>query len=248
MTLIRTEAIVIGVRDLGEADRIVTLLSATDGKRRAVARGARRPRSRLAAGTQLFIRAAYLLSPGRELDSISQAEIRGVFPRIGADLLKTAAGACMCETAGGLTAEREPAPDMYRLLDAALTVLDRGADPITVLCRFLVRAVTAAGFSPVLDRCAVCGSDPNSPVFSHQAGGLACTTCARGVLLTEGMIEALRCLAGNERQVTIDVGVRQQVLRLLQDYAEQCLETPLRSAGFLRQIIGDGGGNGNAND
>ena len=115
-------------RNLGEADRLLTLYSYQRGKVRAVARGARRPRNRLRAGAEPFTHGDYLLFSNKGLDNISQCEIIGSFRAIREDLIKTAIGAYILELLDALTEEEEPVGDLFPFLLAVLETLSRGGD------------------------------------------------------------------------------------------------------------------------
>src|SRR5579875_3972014 len=123
MPLYKTEAVVLRAAAFGEADRLVTLLSPDHGKIRAVAKGTSRPRSRLAATVQPFVRGRYLLWQGRELDGISQAEALDVHRGLGLDVGAMAAASYCCELADALCQERQEARASYATLLATLGLL-----------------------------------------------------------------------------------------------------------------------------
>ncbi|GAA1968702.1 DNA repair protein RecO [Nocardioides panacihumi] len=189
MPLYRDEAIVLRTHKLGEADRIITLLTRQHGRVRAVARGVRRTTSRFGSRLEPFMHVDLQLSDGRSLDHITQAETLTPFHAgIGGDYERYTAGTVMLETADRLVAEeREPSLQQFLLLVGGLRVLASGdRSPSQVLDSYLLRSMSVAGYAPSFDACARCGTLPTSagpsPGASHRwfnpsLGGVLCATC-----------------------------------------------------------------------
>ncbi len=184
MALYRDEGVVLRVHKLGEADRIVTVLTRTHGRVRAVAKGVRRTRSRFGASVEPFSHVDLQLWQGRGgLDVVTQAD--GLTPfgeTLVADYPRYTAGTAVLETAERLTAEeREPALRLFLLVVGALRALTgqqvRQRDPGLVLDAFLLRAMTVAGYAPALGDCARCGAPGPHRAFSVPAGGTVCPVC-----------------------------------------------------------------------
>jgi DNA repair protein RecO (recombination protein O) len=195
----RDEGIVLRTQKLGEADRIVTLLTRRSGRVRAVAKGVRRTRSRFGARLEPFTHVDLLLYPGRSLDVITQAEtVRPFGGLLAGDYPRYTTGTAMLETAERFTpVEKEPALRQFLLLVGGLRALgEQEHEPRLVLDAFLLRSLAVAGYAPALDECAVCGTraprpDPDDPgdasgrrgapagfrAFSVSAGGLLCPSC-----------------------------------------------------------------------
>ncbi len=180
MSLYRDDAVVLRVQKLGEADRIVTLLTRRHGRVRAVGKGVRRTTSRFGARLEPFSHVDVQLYSGRTLDIVTQAESIAAY---GADLVgdyaRYTAGTAVLETAERLAAEeREPSLRLYLLVVAALRALAGGEhDPPLVLDAFLVRAMAIAGWQPALADCALCGLPGPHRAFSVPAGGAVCPGC-----------------------------------------------------------------------
>ncbi len=178
MSLYNLEAVVIRSRNLGEADRLVTLYSRQHGKVRAVARGARRPRNRLRAGVELFTHGDYLLFANKGLDNISQCEIVESFRQIREDLVKAAAGAYVLELLDVLTEEGEPKGDLFPYLLAVLQALSMGEDLELVLRAVEVGLLARLGYGPELRACVNCGGPLEEGTgFSVLQGGALCGRC-----------------------------------------------------------------------
>jgi DNA repair protein RecO (recombination protein O) len=178
--LYRDEAIVLRTQKLGEADRIVTMLTRQHGRVRAVAKGVRRTTSRFGARLEPFSRVDLQLATGRSLEIVSQAESLDAFgAAIADDYPRYTAGTAMLETAETLTdEEREPALQLYLLLANGLRALAAGAhDPGLVMDAFLLRALAVSGYAPRFGTCVRCGAPGPNPYLAVQSGGAACQAC-----------------------------------------------------------------------
>lgn len=188
MPLYRDEAIVLRTQKLGEADRIVTVLSRQHGRIRAVAKGVRRTSSKFGSRLEPFNYVDLQLAEGRSLDVITQAETLTPYgARLGGDYDRYTAGTVMLETAERLVMEdKEPALQQFLLLLGALRALTESegpADgvavrgPLAVLDSFLLRSLAVAGYAPSFDACARCGVVGPHRAFSRAAGGALCPGC-----------------------------------------------------------------------
>ena len=165
---------------LGEADRIITLLTRRGGRVRAVAKGVRRTTSRFGARLEPFTHVDLQLAEGRSLDVVTQAETLDPFAaRIGSDYERYTAGTVMLETAERLVVEeKEPALQQFLLLVGALRAMcETGRAPSQVLDSFLLRSLAVAGYAPSFEVCARCGLEGAHRSFSPAAGGMLCTGC-----------------------------------------------------------------------
>ena len=180
MPLYRDDAIVLRTHKLGEADRIVTMLTKNHGKVRAVAKGVRRTSSRIGARMEPFMLADVQLYEGRNLDIVSQVEMREPYARrIAADYALYTAATAMVEAADKLVDhEKEPALQQYRLLHGALGALSRREhDHGSLLDSFLLRSLAIAGYAPSFSDCAVCGKPGPHRAFAIAEGGAVCEDC-----------------------------------------------------------------------
>jgi DNA repair protein RecO (recombination protein O) len=173
----RDEAVVLRTQKLGEADRIVTLLTRRHGRVRAVAKGVRRTGSRFGARVEPFMHVDLQLYEGRSLDTVTQAEtVEPYGERIATDYGRYTAGTAVLETAERLSAEeREPSLRLFLLVVGALRALsDSRHSPTQVLDAFILRAMSIAGYEPVLDSCARCDEPGPHGYFAVAIGGLVC--------------------------------------------------------------------------
>ncbi|MBU4215427.1 MAG: DNA repair protein RecO [Actinobacteria bacterium] len=180
MSLYRDAALVLRTHPLGEADRIVTLLTREHGKVRAVAKGVRRTSSRFGARLEPFMCVDVQLSTGRTFEVVTQVELAGAYGRaIGEDYALFTTGTVMLETAERLVeAEQEPALQQFRLLVGAVRALaERVHAPGLALDSYLLRALAIAGWAPSFVDCARCGAAGPHRSFSVPLGGAVCAAC-----------------------------------------------------------------------
>jgi DNA repair protein RecO (recombination protein O) len=175
----RDEAVVLRTHKLGEADRILTLLTRRHGKVRAVAKGVRRTSSRFGARLEPFMVADLLLYEGRSLDIVQQASSLGAYgAEIAAHYDRYTAAHAMVETADRLN-EAEATAQQYLLLVGGLRALSKGDHASrSVLDSYLLRAMALSGWAPSLSECARCGSVGPQEWFVAQLGGTVCSNCA----------------------------------------------------------------------
>ncbi|MDQ1695659.1 MAG: repair protein RecO [Frankiaceae bacterium] len=241
MPLYRDEAVVLRTQKLGEADRIVTLLTRRHGRVRAVAKGVRRTASRFGARVEPFNHVDLQLHSARSsgdssLDLVTQAEtIEPYGQRIADDYGRYTAGTAVLETAERLTAEeREPSLRLYLLVVGALRALAEGTHtPSLVLDAFILRAMAVAGYEPALDACGRCGEPGPHRFFSVAAGGFVCTEHRPGGAATVSTPAAavLVALLDGDWPVA-DVAeprVQREVSGLVAAYLQWHLERGLRS-------------------
>jgi len=180
VSLYRDEGIVLRTQKLGEADRIVTLLTRDHGRVRAVAKGVRRTKSKFGSRMEPFSHVDVQLYTGRTLDVVTQVELvesHGV--SLAGDYATYTAGTAMLETAERLTdEEREPAVQQYLLLVGGLRALAGGTHQAgLVLDSYLLRSLALGGYAPSFDACVRCGRPGPHRWFSVPAGGSACSEC-----------------------------------------------------------------------
>jgi DNA repair protein RecO (recombination protein O) len=175
----RDEAVVLRTHKLGEADRIVTMLTRQHGKVRAVAKGVRRTASKFGARLEPFMVADVQLYEGRSLDIITQAESLGSYgAQITSDYPSYTAASAMVETADKLT-ESEVSLQQYLLLVGALRSLARKEHGASLtLDSYLLRALSMAGWAPSFQDCSRCGAVGDHSAIVVQLGGVVCDNCA----------------------------------------------------------------------
>jgi DNA repair protein RecO (recombination protein O) len=180
VTLYRDEGVVLRTQKLGEADRIITVLTRRTGRIRAAAKGVRKTKSRFGARLEPFTHVDLQFYERRSLDLITQAEtLRPYGEQLVTDYPRYTAGTAMLETAEKLTSEEgEPALRQFLLLVGGLrTLAERAHEPRLVLDAFLLRSLSVAGWAPALDECCRCGVRGGLRGFAIAAGGAVCARC-----------------------------------------------------------------------
>ena len=180
MPVFRDEAIVLRTHKLGEADRIVTLLTRRHGRVRAVAKGVRRTSSRFGARLEPFTLIDVQAHIGRSLDVVNQVETIAAYgAQLCDDYPRWTAGQAMLETAERMTPEdRQPAPQQFLMLVGGLKALVDGAhDATLVLDSYLLRSLAIAGWAPSFSDCARCGAPGPHRWFAVGSGGTLCDRC-----------------------------------------------------------------------
>ncbi|NUS42449.1 MAG: DNA repair protein RecO [Mycobacteriaceae bacterium] len=242
MRLYRDNAVVLRRHQLGEADRIVTLLTREHGLVRAVAKGVRRTRSKFGARLEPFGHVDVQLHPGRTLDVVTQVHtLDALAAGIIDDYARYTAACAVLETAERLAGEeRAPAPRLYRLTVGALRAIEEHRRaPALILDAFLMRAMEVAGWAPAVDECARCATPGPHRAFNVAVGGAVCVHCrppgsatpARNVL---DLMDALR--RGDwDYPDTVPAAVRTQASGLIAAHLQWHLERRLRTLPLLER-------------
>lgn len=236
MKLYRDEAIVLRTHKLGEADRIVTLLTRSHGQVRAVAKGVRRTSSRIGARLEPFGMVDLQLHRGRSLDIVTQVETLAAYGRVlSRDYPLYTCATVMVETAERLTQDsEEPNPQQYLLLVGALHALAVRRHPAQlVLDSYLVRALAVAGWAPSFHDCAGCGLPGPHQAFHVDSGGAVCPECrpAGSVAPAAATFELLGSLLSGdwESAEASSRVVRSEASGLVTAYLQWHLERQVRS-------------------
>lgn len=233
--LVSTDAIVLHAFDYSESSRIVRLATREAGVQSALARGARRARSRVGTALDLFAQgtAELHLKEGRDLQTLSAFDVTRARPAIGADLGRFASASAVAE----LVLRFAAASDVHEsLFDALAASLDRiaAADSACAGEAGLAGAwhlVAELGFAPSLDACSVCHEDVDAGAvlsFSHVAGGVVCVPCGRqqpgGRTIPVAARRAIAAWTAGERAGTLGERDARAHRRLLREFLQQHLE------------------------
>jgi DNA repair protein RecO (recombination protein O) len=233
--------------DYGEADRIFTLLTRTHGKVGAIAKGVRRPESKLGPSLELYGHVDVLLAKGRgELDVVAQVQrIPGA--RIAGDVERMSHAALIAELAERVCEDRHPVDGVYELAVMALDELARETDPRRASAYFLMAALDLLGYSPQLGACASCDKPlaAKPAAFSPEAGGFLCDQCAMPAmpampLVPLPAIKVLRLMASGDletyRRLKLDAALMSSIEGVLTTQLEHHLDRRLKSLQFLHQM------------
>ena len=197
MTVYRDTGVVLRTYRLGEADRIIVLMTAQHGKVRAVAKGVRKTKSRFGGRLEPMSHVALLLYEGRQLDVINQAESLDYLRAVREDLDRLTRAMALLEVVEQVAQEREPDPRLYQMLVGALRTLAAQPAPLLVPA-FYWKVLANDGVRPELDGCVSCGSPELLVAFAVSEGGVLCRTCRRGVALSPDALDLLRRILGGD--------------------------------------------------
>lgn len=236
--LYRDRGVVLRTYKLGEADRIVVLLTEHHGKVRAVAKGVRKTKSKFGARLEPMSHVQLLLSEGRELDIVSQAESIGSLAPLVADLDHLTSGIAVLEAADQMALEREPNPHLYRMVVGALaTIAERGGS--LVVPAFYWKLLAADGVRPELDACVRCGEGGPLVAFDPDQGGTLCRACRSGNPVSEDALELMRMILGgrlNEALTTPPSKATHEVMSHATRALEHHIERRLRSVAMFERV------------
>lgn len=179
MRTYRDEAIICLSQPVGEADRILTLLTRSHGLKRVTAKGSRRTKSRFGGRVEVLNHVDVLAYSGRSLDVLMEVACPHPYAKlIAADFDLYTTGSSLAEIAMAVSVEDEGDEGAFMLLFGALAALaTRQHNPRLILDSFILRILAHAGWAMSIHDCAVCGSESPASGFSAQAGGLLCGQC-----------------------------------------------------------------------
>ncbi len=247
--LYKTAAIVLSRFDLGEADRVLTLLTPHEGKLKAIAKGVRRPTSRIGGSLEPFAELQLVLAHGRTFDVVTQVSVRHAWLAM-RDRLETAATAWyVSELVERSTEERAPALRQYELLLHAYELLDAGVAPGRVARWFEFRLTDELGLQPEVDRCVECDRrlEPDEPVrWVPMLGGVLCDEHpgppAERSALSSGALRLLKAYRHLELDqiapLRLPPGVETEVEQAMRLFVRHVLEREARSLEFLDEVRG----------
>jgi DNA repair protein RecO (recombination protein O) len=239
--LYKDEGVVLKAIKLGEADRILTVYTRENGKVRAVAKGIRKTKSRFGGRLEPFTRVQLQIYKGRNLDTITTADILESFQGVRRELHTLTSASALAELVEKITPERERAFSTYALLVRGMQALaGDGHGGGTVVPAFLVKLLSISGYHPELVRCAGCGGDGVLGAFSSSMGGAICASCWHedpdAFRMSTERIDLLARLLKMEFGEVADPGAVTEITHVLRRYAEYHLERPLRSLQLLRAV------------
>jgi DNA repair protein RecO (recombination protein O) len=247
--LYKTEAIVLRSMDLGEADRVLTVLTPRLGKLRVIAKGIRRTRSRLGGGLEPFSDVHLVLAVGRTFDVITQAALENPHLGLRDDLHSTAAAWYLVELVDRFCEGTAESHEAFELLGQGLAALDAAPAEVSraVVARwFELHLLNAMGFRPELTQCLDCGLPigPEGNAYSAEAGGLFGPECSHQALgarpISAAALTVLRHLQRSSLtavlRLVLPVATQREVERLLHATVSAVLERELRSRDFLDEV------------
>jgi DNA repair protein RecO (recombination protein O) len=242
-----TDAIVLSRFDLGEADRVMTLITPGGGKLKAIAKGIRKPTSRLGGSLEPFAELQLALHRGRTFDVVTEVHVGHAWLRLRDSLESAATAWYLAELADRSLEERHAAEPLYSLLKRAYELLDAGMAPSRVARWYEMHLADELGVRPELDRCVECDRMLEADEafrWVPPLGGVLCQRCPGPPHdRTKLSLEALKLLKAYQRMdVEALAGLRQapaiesEVERAMRDFVRHALEREPRSLAFLDEV------------
>ncbi len=196
MSLYRDFAIVLRTYKLGEADRIVVLMTRGHGKVRAVGKGVRKTTSkfgsRLEPGSYIQVQ----LHEGRgDLDIVTQTETVEPYRRTREDLSRLSRSSSLLEAVEQLAQEREPTPRLFDMLLGGLRTVE-DSNPAMISAAFYLKLLAVEGVAPELDACVECGQEGGPFALALEAGGVRCASCGGGRPVSPEALSVSRAVLG----------------------------------------------------
>jgi DNA repair protein RecO (recombination protein O) len=242
-----TDAIVLSRFDLGEADRVMTLITPGIGKLKAIAKGIRKPTSRIGGSLEPFAELQVALARGRTFDVVTQVSVGHAWLNLRDDLESAATAWYLAELADRSLEERHAAEPLYALLRRAYELLDAGMAPGRVARWYEMHLLDELGVRPEVDRCVECDRVLEADGrfrWVPPLGGVLCDRCPGPPHDRAGLtLDALKLLKAYQR---LDVGalatlrllsaVERETEAALREFTRQALERDARSLAFLDEI------------
>ncbi|SEN56153.1 DNA replication and repair protein RecO [Amphibacillus marinus] len=240
----RIEGVIIRTQDYGETHKIVTLFTKQLGKLALIARGSKKPKSRMASITQMFIQGEYLVQLGRGLAVMQQGEVINSHRKIREDIVQTAYASYIAELTDKLMEEKKPNHLVYQQFVAALSGIVDQKDAAILALIYELKLYKVAGFAPILSQCTSCQRQDQLVGFSLSEAGLVCRFCAHkdsnAMLLNSTQIKLIQLFDQTDLTRIANISVKEEnkqvILRLLVAYYDQYGGLTIKSKRFLDQL------------
>jgi DNA repair protein RecO (recombination protein O) len=240
----KVEGIVIRTTDYGETNKIVTLYTREWGKVGVMARGAKKPNSRLSAVTQLFSYGYFLIQKGTGLGNMQQGELISSMRTIREDIFLTAYASYILELTDRSTEERKPNPYLFELVLQTLNYMNEEYDLEILIHIFEMKMLNTLGLYPNLNQCAVCGQTDGRFSFSIRENGFLCHRCLNKdpyhLSISSSTLKLLRLFyyfdlsrLGN---ISVKPETKKEIKRVIDMYYEEYSGLHLKSKKFLDQM------------
>jgi len=245
--IFKTEAVVLKKDKISEADVILTLFTRKYGKIRAVAKSARKPKTRLSAASHLFVYGEFIINKGRNLDTISSVDIIESFYKIREDLLKLSYASYFTELCNSVIVEGVTNNRLFHMLLNALNIITHGKeinyDFIKVV--YEIKLLDYSGLRPELERCVSCGTQNFSRfAFSPELGGLICDNCnikQKYFRINETTVKLIEYILTKDIQILSKIKINPPLINMLNNIFERYISFHLeikyfKSLNFLNEI------------
>lgn len=242
MALYQTTAVVLGAKNWGDADKMMTFFTKERGLVKAAAFGCRRPRSPLAGGMQMFSLLELQLAEGRRVDTVKQCVMKRHYRRLNEDLTVMAYGSFVAEFLREFLPDGQPEPHMFEQLRHIWEAFETRNPRVTAMTA-VYQLLEFTGMQLHYEHCVHCGKAIRGDSFFLQsAGGVLCSACraAGSMPFSADLREFILSLRDFDWQISEPVQVSAQLLvqaeKLLLNYLQSLLGHPLKSLAFIQQL------------
>lgn len=246
MKFINVDAVVIREVNSGEADKVLTVISVLHGKMVIYAKGARRTRSRLLASAQLLSYSKFVLIKGRDMYSISSAELIEPFYNIRNDLSKLTYTSYFCEVLDDVVVENQANVNIVKLLLVTLFKMNSdNANGNVIVRTFELRLLSYIGYTPYVKGCIICSSSEKSKYwFSFLKFGFLCDDCYKNdinsINLSNGATMTIKHIIFSEIRklynFNITKNVEDELDKVIPKYFSNCLDKKYKKLDFLKLL------------
>lgn len=236
----RTEAIVLKAIDFSESSCIVTLFCPDRGRMTCMAKGVKRPKSQLAGLLDSFnrIEVLYGWKESRSVQQLFDGSLLDRYAGIKSDLEKSVYASFLLEMLYKIAHENEPSHELFDIYVDGIAQLDDWAGDVCVHVAWqMVRLLSIAGYTPMLNECCECGVVIEQDAGFRYDGGVTCTTCESDAPMDRGTLQTLRAIGRGEDCPRMVGG--EKAFRLLRVFTMRQLECDFRSARVIDQMFSD---------
>ena len=245
MNSFKTSGIVIKRMNFGEADRILTILTERFGKVKAIAKGVRKTKSRLAGSLEPFMISELQLHEGKSFFIVTGSVIGEDFPSVHNNLQKTSQAFYIGEIADKILQENQRVNGVFEIFSEALEEIEQSGSEF-LLRIFELRIIEASGFKPELYQCVHCKEKvmPGDNFWDSVEGGIICQSCQQkfhhGKRISDDLIKIFRLIDRGEynllKRVNLKKEVENEAETVLNEYIKSILERDIKSITFLKQV------------
>jgi DNA repair protein RecO (recombination protein O) len=248
MSFLKTRGIVIKEVGVGEADKIITIFSRNRGRISALAKGGKRPKSKLSAGSQLMSYGEFVLYSGKDMYTVNSCEVLEPFFDIRNDMVRLTYAAHFLDIIMEIIQENQPSPKLLQLLLNSLYMLSRTEKMPELVSRiFELRSLTITGYAPHVRNCMICSREQEKNYsFSFYKCGFICDReqCAAedrfAPELSIGASRAIQHIVHTRMEELFSFCLSNDVLeeleRITKRYLRERLERDFTKLDFLKNI------------
>lgn len=214
------KGIVISESNMGDFDKMLTILTPNLGKINCSARGARRPKSTLMAGSQFLCFGEYMLFKGSDIYTINSVNTIELFYNIRTDLDKLMYASYITRIINDITTENQNSFNTLKLFlntIYAISETDKNLDFITTI--FKLRLLKILGFMPEVNRCVMCGERENIGFFSIKDNGFKCVECGKqdkgAIAISMATVNSIKYALGADSKKIFSFTISDETLKEL---------------------------------